>query len=111
MSTAKKLWYENHKEQAKANHKKWYAENREYLLKKRRLQYVHKPKCRCLYTVWNNNTDEIVIVDGTVKQCADAMGINLSSFHSIRTRTKQGKMHKWTIEERKVYEIDGKGSC
>lgn len=60
-----------------------------------------------LYSVWNNFTDELIILDGTARQCADAMGISFKSFHSLKTRMNQGKLKKWTIEISEVDEDDG----
>ena len=50
-----------------------------------------------LYTVYNNRTDELIILDGTVRQCAEAMGLSEKSFLSTATRSKNGK-GKWWIE-------------
>ena len=53
------------------------------------------------YTVYNNYTDYPVIVCGTVKECAVAMGITAKSLYSIRTKRKRGMDKKWTgIDEK-----------
>ena len=51
-----------------------------------------------LYTIYKNKTDELVILDGTAKECADAMGIKFSSFYPIVRRSKMGVLRKWYIE-------------
>ena len=110
------------KEEMREYHREYRAKNREHINNRKRLWrmfkknpelkqlYSQMPKERrerqnfkppkYLYSVWNNYTDELIILDGTVKQCADAMGISYKSFHTIRTRLKQGTLKKWTIEMR-----------
>ncbi len=51
-----------------------------------------------LYTIYNNKTDMPVIIDGTARECAKAMGMTLSSFRSAVTHAKTGKVKKWHIE-------------
>lgn len=51
-----------------------------------------------LYTVYDNKTDMPVIIDGTAKKCAKAMGMALSSFYSAVTHSKTGKIKRWYIE-------------
>ena len=46
------------------------------------------------YTVYNNNTDFPVIVSGTSRECANAMGVSLNYFWKCITG-KHGK--KWFI--------------
>ena len=31
-------------------------------------------RCFAVYTVWNNRTDELIICDGTAKECAEGYG-------------------------------------
>ena len=57
------------------------------------------------YTVWNNKTDEVVIVDGTARECAKAMGITLETFYCAVTNARNRKVKKWTIKSR--YEDGG----
>ena len=54
------------------------------------------------YDVWDAHTDEIIMIDGTSAECADAMGVKLSSFYSIICRMKKDKSQKWYIEEHKA---------
>lgn len=51
-----------------------------------------------LCTVYDNRTDELVILDGTAEQCARAMGVTVGSFYSAVTRAKTGKIKRWHIE-------------
>ena len=50
------------------------------------------------YTVYDNRTDELVILDGTAEQCARAMGTSVGSFYSAVTRARTGKVKRWNIE-------------
>lgn len=52
------------------------------------------------YTVWNNKTDELVILDGTSKECAEAMGVTLDTFYSYLCKSKKGVI-RWDITESK----------
>lgn len=52
------------------------------------------------YTVYDRRTDMPVIIGGTARQCAAAMGISLDSFHTIYTKLKNGSekaTQKWEI--------------
>jgi hypothetical protein len=53
-----------------------------------------------VYSVWNNETDELIIVDGEARECAKAMGLAFSSFYSAVSKARSGKVKKWTIKER-----------
>lgn len=48
------------------------------------------------YTVWNNDTDQLIALDASGPDCAEAMGMTYASFLSIVSR---GKSQKWTIEK------------
>lgn len=61
-----------------------------------------KANKRVLYTVYDNRTDFPVIVDGTSKECAKAMGITMNSFTSICHRSKHKKSKRWYIMRREV---------
>lgn len=50
-----------------------------------------------LYTVYNNKTDEVVIVCGTAKECAERMGICEASFFSTFCRVNKGFKTRWHI--------------
>jgi hypothetical protein len=51
----------------------------------------------CVYTVYNNKTDELICLDAEASEAAKAMGISLSSFHSTYSRINNGTHKKWTI--------------
>lgn len=53
------------------------------------------------YTVWDKNTDELVILDGTSKECAKAMGITIQSFYSYLCKSKKSVIRWDIIESRK----------
>lgn len=61
---------------------------------------------RVLFTVWNNKTDELIILDGTTSECAKAMGIAEKTFASIVCRSKQGKLKKWSFEKILIREMN-----
>lgn len=68
------------------------------------------------YTVWNNKTDELLILDGTSKECAEAMGVTLGTFYSYLCKSKQGVIRWDIIESRKeqrerMIELVGKLVC
>lgn len=50
------------------------------------------------YTVYDNRTDELVILDGTARECARAMKLTLGSFQSAVTHARTGKVKRWHIE-------------
>ena len=51
----------------------------------------------CNYTVYDNKTDLPVIVAGTARECARAMGIQLHSFYAAVVNARKGTVKKWTI--------------
>ena len=57
------------------------------------------------YTIWDNKTDELVILDGSGRECAEAMGMSYATFRSILTKVRQGKDKKWTIKQRRKRRI------
>lgn len=59
-----------------------------------------KFKPRTVYSVWNNKTDEIVIIDGDARACARALGCSENSFRSIATRARKGQYNRYTVIER-----------
>lgn len=58
-----------------------------------------------LYTIYNNETDMPVIIDGTAKECANAMGLKMSSFYPTVRRSKMGVLKKWYIELMPIQEV------
>ena len=53
-----------------------------------------------VYSVWNSETDELIIIDGEARKCAKAMGLAFSSFYSAVSKARNGKVKKWIIKER-----------
>ena len=50
------------------------------------------------YAVYDNRTDVPLIVGGTSKECAAAMGIKRASFYCVKSPNKYvGKKKRWTI--------------
>ena len=49
------------------------------------------------YTVYNNRTDELVILDGTAQECARAMNLTIASFYSAVSRAESGQAKRWFI--------------
>lgn len=49
------------------------------------------------YTVYDNRTDFPIIVGGSARACAKAMGITLESFYNAVDRSRKGKNKRWTI--------------
>lgn len=65
----------------------------------------------CVYTVYDNRTDLPIIIDGTARECAEAMHIDLQSFYACISRIRRGLIKRWYIEKRyldgkDIYEID-----
>jgi hypothetical protein len=87
-----------HRDEYKEYHAKWYQEN------KHLYSYRHrngaKYRKQAIYSVWNNKTDEVIIIDGTAEQCAKAMGIKVESFYTASMKASRGKNLKWTIEKK-----------
>lgn len=52
-----------------------------------------------VYTVYNNNTDELLVLDGTREECAKAMGIKVETFHTVLWHFKHGYKTKWAVIE------------
>lgn len=50
------------------------------------------------FTVYDNSTDFPVIVCGTSRECAKAMGVALPTFYSVLSiGEKKGHGNRWTI--------------
>ena len=64
------------------------------------------PRFERLYTVYDNRTDLPVIVDGTSREAAKAMGIGYGSFHPAVTRFRNGTSKRWHIEVRDAAEVE-----
>ena len=88
--------------------KQYYQKNRQRILdyhKEYNKRYGYRKKDRTestfgrekLYSVWNNETDEVVIIDGNANECSKAMGISINSFYTLVTRCLKGELKKWTF--------------
>ena len=53
-----------------------------------------------VYSIWNNKTDELIILDGTSKECAKAMGMSDTCFRSTLSKVSNGRIKKWTVKQR-----------
>ena len=62
-------------------------------------QWWHGGPVKSRWTVYNNKTDMPVMIDGTVEECAKAMGVTVSYFHKCCYLTKRGQCRKWCIIE------------
>ena len=60
------------------------------------------------YSVYHTKTDMPLIIYGTSKECAEAMGITVNSFYRYIIRTRQGKIkaHKWLVYEDEVEDLE-----
>ena len=98
IDTAEKKAYQ------KKYHHEWYMQMKMLGRIKRRDKSASTFRNHNLYSVWNNETDEVVIVDGNWRECCKAMGISEKSFYTLVSNSKRGKSKKWTIEVRKIEE-------
>ena len=63
-------------------------------------------KERQRYTVYDNRTDLPVIVCGLAEECADAMGVVVSTFYSYLSPSRKWRGERWTvIKEEKCEEF------
>lgn len=60
----------------------------------------------CLYTVYDNQTGFPVIVCGTARECAKAMGMTYDSFFCAVNRAYKGIIKRWYIERYYVDELE-----
>ena len=99
-----KAYRQEHKEEIKACRKAWWEKNKHFYKYQRKDSTSPTYNKQVLYSVWNNFTDEVVIIDGNYIECANAMGISVNSFYSLVSRAKHGKSKKWTIEKKRLRE-------
>lgn len=100
-----KAYRQEHKEEIKACKKAWWEKNKHFYKYQRKDSKDRTYNKHFLFSVWNNYTDEVVIIDGNNVECAKAMGISVKSFYPLLTRVKQGKVQKWTIEKKVLREV------
>ena len=61
-----------------------------------------KPNTRFLYSVWRNEDDRLMILDGTADECARIMQMERGSFYRICNGGGNGA---WTVMKESVEEI------
>ena len=62
------------------------------------------------YSVYYKKTDLPLVIYGTSKECAKAMGVTLNSFYRYICRMRQGKikLRKWSVyQDEKEDQEDG----
>lgn len=101
-----KAYYEKNKKRINKNHSRWYQKNKHFYNVRKDSTSSEYGK-QILYSVWNNITDEVVIIDGNYRECSKAMGVSEKSFYTLVTKACQGKSKKWTIEKRKLRGTEG----
>ena len=92
------------KEYMKKYHHEWYLQMKRLGKIKKRDKSASTFRNHHLYSVRNNKTDDVVIIDGNWKECCKAMGISEKSFYTLVSKAKSGKSKKWTIVVRKIEE-------
>ena len=67
-----------------------------------------KDRCQKRYSVYDSKTEMPLIIYGTSKECAKAMGVTLNSFYRYLIRVREGKikLHKWLVYEDEVDELE-----
>lgn len=68
----------------------------------------NRDRRRNRYSVYHKKTDEPLILYGTSKECAIAMGITVNSFYRYICRLRGGKIkiRKWSIYEDEVEDFE-----
>jgi DNA-binding Xre family transcriptional regulator len=56
-----------------------------------------RAKERQKYTVYDNFTDLPVIVNGTSDECANAMGVAISTFYSYLSPSRKWRGNRWVV--------------
>ena len=66
------------------------------------------PRVLNRYSVYNDKTDQPLIIYGTAEECASAMGIKVNSFYRYVVRMRQGliKLKKWVVYEDEIDDLD-----
>lgn len=55
-----------------------------------------------VYSVWDNRTDELVILDGSAQVCANRLQITLNAFYALCYRARRGLFGRWHITQREL---------
>lgn len=65
------------------------------------------PRCkrRMIYTIFRAGTDDVVVT-GTAKQCAAALGMKLTSFHATLGHIAEGTYHKYDFQREGYYDVE-----
>lgn len=50
-----------------------------------------------LFSVYRNKDDKLIILDGTARECARAMGLSRTSSFYVILKVRGGQTEKWTI--------------
>ena len=99
-----KAYRQEHKEEIKAYRKAWWEKNKHFYKYQRKDSKDRTYGKHFFFSVWNNFTDEVVIIDGNYIECANAMGVSVKSFYTLVSKASRGKMKKWTIEKKVLRE-------
>jgi hypothetical protein len=58
-----------------------------------------------LYSIWRNEDDALLILDGTADECCELLGISHRTFLERLSRTK-GNQEKYTIRKAKREDVE-----
>ena len=58
-----------------------------------------------VYTIFHAGTDDVVVT-GTAKQCAAALGMKLTSFHTTLGHIAEGTYHKYDFQREGYYDVE-----
>ncbi len=67
---------------------------------------VSGSRCFSRYSVYDNRTDDPIIIDGTADQCAKALKRSVNSFYCMVGRVRKGKNKRYTVLQRMADEED-----
>ena len=60
-----------------------------------------------VYSIWDNITDNLIILDGSAGKCAEALGLKTAkNFYDMYGRFKRGKLKKYHIERTSLKNIE-----
>lgn len=62
-------------------------------------------KRQMVYTIFRAGTDDVVVT-GTAKQCAAALGMKLTSFHTTLGHIAEGTYHKYDFQREGYYDVE-----
>ena len=67
-----------------------------------------KERCFNRYSVYHSKTELPLVIYGTSKECAKAMGIRVNSFYRYICRMRGGKikLRKWLVYEDEVEDLE-----